>query len=106
MKLQANNFLIVLWLLMHMLGVTQVVSVYAKSNTTLASMMNLTEEETKTEKNGENSELDSSDFTAEVLTLCCNPSFLDVAYKNICTQYRLASQFVGESTSPPPDFAG
>lgn len=105
MKLQANNFLVILWLLLHTIGVTQLVSVYAKSNVSLVSMMNLAEEETKTEKNTENLEFGSSEFIANILTLCCNPSFLDVAYKNRCMHYRLASQFVGESTTPPPDLA-
>lgn len=105
MKLQANNFLIVLWLLLHTLGVTQLVSVYAKSSASLTSMMNVAEEETKTEKNAESSEYGSSEFTTNAQQLCCDPSCFNVAYKNVCAHYLLTSQFVGENTSPPPDLA-
>ncbi len=91
---------------MHCLGVTQLCSAFVKNNSVFISMIDMSEEETKTEKECKD-ECDSDKNIHPTLHLAT----AELAYTLSHTYYgipqnRIGYQFVIESPTPPPDYKG
>lgn len=98
------RFFCVAAILLHCLGVTQLLSSYAKDTGAFISMLNMTEEETKKEKaDSEFEELGSEARIKQVLfnfSLTNHPTQL---YQHNAKE-SIPLQFSADSPTPPPDF--
>lgn len=97
------KYLVSLVILFHCLGVTQLVSAYSKDGSTFTSMLNMTEEETKKEKDSkEDNEGNEALKQRHVSVSPLAFQVLQIAYFFNC-QHRLKHQFHPDNTTPPPD---
>ncbi len=91
---------------MHCIGVTQLCSACVKNDSAFICMIDMSEEETKTEKECK----EECDLAPNTHTKCCFIAS-ELAYTGCHTyfsnpQHRIGYQFVIESPTPPPDFKG
>ncbi|HLP20520.1 MAG TPA: hypothetical protein VK174_09480 [Chitinophagales bacterium] len=100
------KYLTALVIMLHCIGATQLASAYAKDKSSFVSMVTMSEEETKKEK--ESCDEDDADFWNDVrCKLQLRNTYLSSAIMHSYmhdTLNRLFYQFVLESPTPPPDF--
>lgn len=98
-----RNFLALI-ILLHCVGVTQLVSTFSKDTSTLIGMLSMNEEETKKEKEGKEDVDYSKDIYPKCSTLISPLASLG-KYIYFCDfKNRISHQFIIELPTPPPDF--
>ena len=99
------KFLILPVILLHFAGVTQLVSSLVRDQGSFVSMLNMTEEEDKKEKDEKDEkDDDESKLTGHGYVL----AYVEHAYHHgnfgfVLAEDEIQHQFIGESSTPPPD---
>ncbi len=96
------SFIIVL----HCMGATQLLSAYSKDYSAFVGMLNMTEEETKKEKESKEDSDYSKDIRQKISSSFTPVSFTDKRIYFGSAKSRVTHQFVIEHPSPPPDSKG
>lgn len=106
MLTKALKYLTALIILLHCIGATQLVSAYAKDKSSFVSMLTMTEEESKKEK--ESCDEDDvelySEFRCKTQEVNTYHFFSEENIYFRLSLKRISYQFVIESPTPPPDF--
>lgn len=106
MGLRFLKLLFGLIVFMHCIGVTQLCSAFVKNNSAFISMIDMSEEETKTEKDCKD-ECDSAKNIHPTLLFITAELAYTVGHTYYSSpQNRIGYQFVIESPTPPPDSKG
>jgi len=105
MLMKLSKYLLAAFLTFHCLGITQLASAYSKDKAAFVGMLNMTEEETKKEKESKEDTDDAKLFHQKPV-LQPNYTLLlsDHIYYTV-SRVLLTNQFVIESPTPPPDFS-
>lgn len=88
----------------HCMGATQLVSAYSKDYSAFVGMLNMTEEETKKEKESKEDSDYSKDIRQKIYSPITPVSFTGKRIYFSGSKNRVTHQFVIERPSPPPDF--
>jgi hypothetical protein len=90
-------------ILLHCIGVTQLVSAYSKNNSAFVGMINMNEEETKKEKESKDDTDYSKDIRLKFSSISTPLTFIDerIYFRN--SKNRINYQFIIELPTPPPD---
>ena len=102
MKKFLRHFL-ALVILLHCVGVTQLVSTYSKDTSALIEMLSMNEEETKKEKESKEDVDYSKDIYSRNITLTSPLAFIGNYIYFCCYKNRINHQFIIELPTPPPD---
>ncbi len=97
------KYLVAFLVLLHCLGVTQLVSAYSKDKSAFTNMLSMTEEETKKEKESKDceDEYESQKHKELYLLPLSFATHQWVFSHNAITGFRL--QYLAENPTPPPD---
>lgn len=101
--LQVLKFLVSFAIVLHCTGVTQYISAHAENKSSFVSMLNMTEEETKKEKEAKDDSNDGKDlFLRHHLTAIQHT--IEQRYLVVCSDKdHRTRQFDAECPTPPPD---
>ncbi len=102
MKKLIRHFL-ALVILLHCVGITQLVSTYSKDTSALIGMLSMNEEETKKEKESKEEADYSKDIYPKNSTLLSPVAFTGKYIYFCCSKSRINHQFIIELPTPPPD---
>ena len=98
------RFLFSMVIVVHCLGLTQLASALAKDKSAFVTMLNMTEEETKKDK--ESKECKDGDKDVHRLAVLASVAFLNSQCFSFLHSRQLpAHQFLSECPTPPPDLA-
>ena len=89
--------------LLHCLGLTQLVSSYSKDRSAFVSMANMNEEETKKETESKEDVDDAKNMHHKHAYLLTPLSFTNKLVYFSCSKSRVNHQFFLENPTPPPD---
>ncbi len=100
------KILISAFMLLHFVGVMQLVSSYAKDKTSFANALNMNEEETKKEKDSKEDTVESKDFKPKPPLQVANFLYCEKSFGFILASEEVKHQYIADLHSPPPDFIG
>ncbi len=106
MNNQLLRYIVSLVILLHCIGITQLMSSCAKDNSAFITMLNVNEEETKKEKENKEDTEYTNDVRSKLSTLINAFSLAGERIYFSDSKSRINHQFVIESPTPPPDFEG
>ncbi|MFN8285878.1 MAG: hypothetical protein U0V74_03945 [Chitinophagales bacterium] len=96
------KYLILPVILLHFAGVTQLVSSLVKDQGSFVNMLSMTEEENKKEKDEkDDNECKLTDHKHSIEV--ANHAFHTSNFGFVLAAEEISHQFIGESTTPPPD---
>lgn len=91
-------------MLLHFLGVTQVVAATCKDKASFAGMMSMTEEENKKEKDDKEDDAEWKAFEQKHSETYTSISHFDIQPGYLSHIQSVTPQFITDQPSPPPDF--
>ena len=103
---QSLKYIVSLVILLHCIGVTQLMSSCSKDNSAFVSMLNMNEEETKKEKESKEDTEYANDIRMKLSTRINDFSLAGERTYFSDSKNRVNHQFVIENPTPPPDFKG
>lgn len=90
--------------LLHFLGVTQVVAATLKDKSSFSNMMTMTEEENKKEKDDKEDDAEWKNFEQKHSETYTSISHFDILPGYINYIQAVTPQYITDQPSPPPDF--
>lgn len=97
------KYFLSLVILLHCAGVTQLVSAYSKDKSAFVGMLNMSEEETKKEKESKEEADHSKDIHSKISLTGLDISFIESRIYLADSKNRINHQFNIELPTPPPD---
>lgn len=105
MLIRVFKYLVSLVILLHCIGATQLASACAKDKSAFISMLNMTEEETKKEKEAKEDADDHKDLRCKPVSIAAQSFQLNKYIDYSDSKNRIKHQFHSECTTPPPDLS-
>jgi hypothetical protein len=90
-------------ILLHCVGITQLASSLSLDKSTFVGMLNMTEEETKKEKESKEDTCSDKDLKYKHSGFALHPTFPSIRETYLASKNRIEHQFLSENPSPPPD---
>jgi hypothetical protein len=93
-------------ILLHCIGITQLASSLSSDKSAFVGMLNMTEEETKKEKESKEDTCFDKDLKFKISGIAIPAAFPSKRETYLASKNRIEHQFLSENPSPPPDYLG
>jgi len=93
-------------ILLHFLGISQLVSIYSKNTSALIGALSMNEDEGKKENDDQQDKDLYKDVRSKITSVVSPVTFNSKQIYLVSTKNRIGHQFIIELPTPPPDFKG